>query len=153
MRRTTIGDLLVPFVIVGITVYALLRYSYDAIPPLSYFVPVPITVLAIAEYLLSRRVRAVVRHDPRAKPMAAIAVARAVALGKASALVGAAVGGAAVALLVRVAPHGGEVRLAASDTRVSALVLAAALALGVAGLLLERAGIDPGHGAHTTGVG
>jgi hypothetical protein len=106
-------------------------------------VPVPLAALASAELVAARRVRAAVRHDPYARPMAAIVIARCVALGKASAAVGAAVAGAAVALLVRVSPDAGSVDSAAHDTRVAVFLLAAAVLLVVAGLLLERAGIDP----------
>ena len=51
--------------------YVLLRLSYDSMPPLQYVVAVPLAALAIAEFVASRRVRAAVRHDPDAKPMAA----------------------------------------------------------------------------------
>lgn len=145
MRRVGPLDLAVPFLIFGITVYVLLEGSYDSLPPLRYVVALPIGVLALAEVLLARNVRAAVRHDPQAKPMAAIAIARAVALGKASALVGAGVAGAAVGLLLRVGPDARSVKAAASDTRVGIALLAAAVALVAAGLMLERAGIDPGR--------
>jgi hypothetical protein len=144
MRRTRLADLAVPFFVIGITVYVLLRFSYADLPPLKSFVPVPLAALAVAEYVASRRVRAAVRHDPDAKAMAAIVIARCVALGKASSLVGAGVVGAAVGLLVRVAPEADTVRSAANDTRVGIFLLVAALLLVGAGLLLERAGIDPG---------
>jgi hypothetical protein len=144
MRRTGIGDLAVPFLLVGITAYVLLRFSYDSLPPLNYVVAVPLLVLAAAEFIAARRVRAAVRHDPHARPMAAIVIARCVALGKASSLVAAGVAGAAGAMLLRVAPDAGTVHAAANDTRVSALLLAACLALTAAGLYLERAGVDPG---------
>jgi hypothetical protein len=75
--------------------------------------------------------------------MAAIVIARCVALGKASSLVGAGVVGAAVGLLARLVPDAGTVRAAAHDTRVGLLLLGAALLLVGAGLLLERAGLDP----------
>lgn len=143
MRRTGLVDLAVPLVVIGAAVYALLRVSYDSIPPLGYFVPVPIAVLALAEVVAARRVRAAVRHEPLARPMTAIVVARCVALGKASSVVGAAVAGAAIALLVRVVPEAGTVSAASNDTRVGALLLAAAVLLVFAGLLLERAGVDP----------
>jgi len=143
MRRTTLGDLAVPFLILGGTVYVLLRLSYDDIPPLSIYVPVPLALLAIAELIAARRVRAAVRHDPNARPMAAIVIARCVALGKASALVAAGVAGAAAALLVRVIPDAGTVRAAANDLRVGIFLLVASLLLAGAGILLERAGIDP----------
>lgn len=144
MRRTGVGDLAVPFVLVGITAYVLLRFSYDSLPPLDDVVAGPLVALAAAEWVAARRVRAAVRHDPRARPMAALVIARCVALGKASSLVAAGVAGAAAALLVRVAPDAGTVHAAANDTRASALLLGASIALVAAGLFLERAGIDPG---------
>jgi Protein of unknown function (DUF3180) len=144
MRRTGWADLVVPFVIIAITVYVLLRFSYGSLPPLQYIVPVPVAALAAVEFVLARRVRSAVRHDPHAKPMTAIAVARCVALGKASSLVAAGVAGAAVGLLGRVLPDVRTVQAATNDTKVGILLLAAAILLVVAGLLLERAGIDPG---------
>jgi hypothetical protein len=143
MRRTSFGDLVVPFLLLGGTIYVVLRLWYDSIPPLSILVPVPLAALAVVELVAARRVRAAVRHDPNARPMAAIAIARCVALGKASALVAAGVSGAAAALLVRVIPDAGTVRAASNDVRVGIFLLVASLLLLVAGLSLERAGIDP----------
>lgn len=148
MRRTGLVDLLAPFFVIGVTVYVLLKFSYGSIPPLGYVVPVPLAALAVLELVAARRVRAAVRHDPRAKPMAAIAIARCVALGKASATVGAAVVGASIGLLLRVAPDAGTVTAAAHDTRVGAFLLAASALLVAAGLYLERAGIDPNRDRH-----
>ena len=148
MRRTTPGDLLVPFLILGIAAYVLLRFSYDSIPPLGYLVPVPLVALAVAELVIARRVRAAVRHDPHARPITAIAIARCVALGKASAVVAAGVAGCAVALLIRVAPDAGTVDAAKHDTGVSSLLGAACVLLAIAGLVLERAGIDPNRDRH-----
>lgn len=145
MRRTGLVDLLVPFVVIGISAYVLLKFSYDTIPPLGGLVPVPLAALAVVEFVVARRVRAAVRHEPYARPMAAIAIARCVALGKASSVVGAGVAGAAVALLFRVVPDAGTVRAATNDTRIGALTLGASILLVGAGLLLERAGIDPNH--------
>lgn len=143
MRPTGLRDLAVAFLVIGITAYTLLRVSYSSLPAFQLFVPVPLVALAVAEYIASRRVRAAVRHDPDAKPMAAIVIARCVALGTSSALVAAGVVGAAVALLVRTAPDAGTVTASANDTRVAIFLLVAALLLVAAGLLLERAGIDP----------
>ncbi len=145
MRRTGVLDLLAPFVIVGLAVYVLLRFAYDSLPPLGYVVAVPLGALAVVEFIVGRRVRGAVRHDPEAEPMTAIAIARCVALGKASALVGAGVAGAAAGLLVRVAPDAGTVSAAQHDTGSGAALLGVCLLLVAAGLLLERAGIDPGR--------
>lgn len=143
MRRTGPLDLIIPFGIIGLTAYVLLRTSYSSLPPLGYFVPVPLAALGALELVVARRVRAAVRHVKDARPMTAIAIARCVALGKASSLVGAAVAGAAVALLAKVLPEANTVRAAASDARVGVLLLASAALVVIAGLVLERAGVDP----------
>lgn len=148
MRRTGPGDLAVPFLVVAVTVYVLLRYSYDSLPPLQLLVPVPIAGLGAAELVAARRVRMAVRHDPTAKPMTAIVIARCVALGKASSLVGAGVAGAAVGLVARLLPDIRAVRIADDDARVGGLLLAATIVLVCGGLLLERAGVDPGSDPH-----
>ena len=144
LRKTGALDLAIPLFVVGIAAYFLLRVEYDALPPLGYFVPVPLAVLAIAELIAARRVRAAVRHNPDARPMQAITIARCVALGKASSLVGAGVVGAAVALLLHVLPEASTVAADANDARVGGFLLGVAVVLVAAGLLLERAGVDPG---------
>jgi hypothetical protein len=151
LRRTGPIDLAVPFVVVGVAAYAILRVTWDSLPPLGWLVPVPIAALGFVEFMLARRVRAAVRHEPNAKPMPAISIARCVALAKASSPVGAAVAGAALALLGRVLPEAGDVSAAAHDARVTALLLAASVVLVVAGLVLERAGIDPRSENHDKG--
>jgi hypothetical protein len=64
MRRTTPGDLAVPFVIIAVTVYVLLRRSYESIPPLKFITAIPLFVLAVVEIVLARRVAAAVGHKP-----------------------------------------------------------------------------------------
>lgn len=145
MRRTTLADLIGPFVAVVVIGYVLLRFTYDSLPPVGYGIGVPLLFLAVIEFLLARRVRAAVGHDPEAKLMAAIAIARLVALGKASALVGAGLLGAVAALLLRVGPDAGRVRAASNDLRVGIVLFAVCALLLAAGLVLERAGIDPGR--------
>jgi len=145
MRRTNAADLLIPFLLTAGLVYALLRIGYESLPPFQWFIAVPLAALGIAELVVARRVRAAVRHHPQARPMTALAIARAVALGKASALVAAVVAGAAAALVVKLLPSAGEPNTAGSDLLVGYLLLAASAVLLIAGLVLERAGVDPGH--------
>ncbi len=147
MRRTSLVDLLVPFLVIGISFYVLFKVN-DYIPSLSYLVPVPLTALALVEFVAARRVRAAVRHEPYAKPMTAIAIARCVALGKASSLVGSGVGGAAVALLLRFVPDLGPVKAAGPVAEVAGFLLGSTILIVTAGLLLERAGIDPNRDRH-----
>ncbi len=145
MRRTSIADLLGPFAVLAAVVYGLLRIDYEALPPVHYGIAVPLVVLAVGELVAANRVRGAVAHNPDAKPIEAIVIARCVALGKASALVGAGLGGAVAGLLVRVIPDASTVRAAAGDLRVGLVLLATVVLLIAAGLLLERSGIDPGQ--------
>jgi hypothetical protein len=143
MRRTGWTDLIAPFLVVGLTSYAFFKFSYHGYLQLKYLVPAPLGALAVAEFVAARRVRAAVRHDPQAKPMAALVIARCVALGKASSVVGAAVAGFAAGLLARLIPDVGTIDVAGHEVTVTALLLGAALLLVAGGLVLERAGIDP----------
>ena len=144
-RRTRPSDLAIPFVVFGAISYLLLQTAYGSLPPFQWFTAVPIGALAVVEFVIANRVRGAVRHRAEARPMTALAVARAVALGKASALVGAVLGGAELALVSYVWPDAGRTTAAAHDLRVGLVLLAVTAMLVVAGLLLERAGIDPAH--------
>jgi hypothetical protein len=143
MRRTTPTDVLWPFLVIAVIAYAVLRLVYESLPPFQWFAAVPIGALAIAEAVIARRIRAAVRHQAGAKPMTALAIARGVALGKASSLVGAGISGAAVGLILTVFPDAGRTSAAGHDLLVGVILLASTIALTVAGLVLERAGIDP----------
>ncbi len=142
-RRTRPSDLIIPFLIVGVLSYLLLQVDYESLPPFQWFTAVPIGALALIEVVVANRVRGAVRHRPQARPMTALAVARSVALGKASALVGAALAGAELALVSYVSPDAGRTTAAAHDLRVGLVLLAVTVLLVVAGLALERAGVDP----------
>lgn len=146
MRRTSPTDILVPFAVAAAVAYSLLRIGYESLPPFQWFIGLPIAALAVAELVIARRVRAAVRHNPQARPMTALAVARAVALGKATALVAAVLAGAALALVLKLMPESGQPNTAGNDLRIGYLVLVLAAVLLAAGLVLERAGIDPQHG-------
>jgi hypothetical protein len=145
MRRTGWSQLAVIAVALGVAGWLFARLAYGSLPPLSYALPVPIGALAVAELIAARRVRGAVRHERWAKPMAALVIARCVALGKASSLVGAGMLGAFVGLIVELLPDVGSLSAVGHDVDVSIVVIAAALLLAAAGLLLERAGIDPGR--------
>ena len=57
MKRTGAVDLIVPFLVIGVTVFVLLKVSYDSLPPLGYLVPAPLAALAVVEFVVARRVR------------------------------------------------------------------------------------------------
>jgi len=148
MRRTAWGQLAVIVVVLGIAGWLFARLAYASLPPLSYAIPVPIAALAIAELIAARRVRGAVRHEPWARPMAALVIARCVALGKASALVAAGVAGAFAGILIDIVPDLGTVSAVGHDVQVCSAVIVVAAVLIAAGLLLERAGVDPGRDRH-----
>jgi len=142
-RRLRITDLLIPLLVVGVVAYLLLQVSYESLPPFQFFIAVPVGGLALIELVVANRIRQAVRHRDSVRPIAALSVARAVALGKASALVGAALCGAAVALALYVLPDAGRVPAAGHDLLVGVVVAAASAVLVATGLNLERAGLAP----------
>ena len=143
MRRTTPTDIVLPFLVLVAIAYTLLRLVYASLPPFQWYAAVPIGALAIAELVIARRIRAAVRHNPDARPMTALAIARGVALGKASSLVGSGIAGAVAGLILRVFPDAGRTNAASHDLIVAVILMASTVALIGAGLVLERAGIDP----------
>ncbi len=143
MRRTSARDLLVVAAVTAAVVYLLLRRYYSSMPPLPIVLVAPIAALAVGELVAARRVRAAVTHQPGARAMAALVVARCLALAKASALVAAGLLGAVIALWIRVVPDAGQVDAARHDALVGAVTAAVAGTLLVAALLLERAPVDP----------
>ena len=106
--------------------------------------PIFVGLLAVFEIGVSRRIKAAIAHREGSRPVAAIFVARCVALGKASAYAGGVFAGAAGGFLIWAAPKISTVNAVASDSASAALLLAAGIALAVAGLLLEQSGVDPG---------
>jgi hypothetical protein len=142
-RLTTARDLLVPFLGCAVLSYVLFVSAYASIPALRPFTAAPLFALAVGELAAAARVRAAVRHRLDAKPIAAISVARLVALAKASVLVGAGVVGAAVGALVRLLPDLGRLDAARGDSLAAALIGAASGLLVVAAWQLERSAVDP----------
>ncbi|MCW2540274.1 MAG: putative secreted protein [Frankiales bacterium] len=143
MRRTGLADLLVSFLALGVISYLLLRMTYSSIPPFQWFIALPIAVLAGVEFVIARRVRQAVRHLPGSRPLTAFAVARGVALGKATAMVGSALTGAGVALILKVLPDSDRTSAASHDLRVGVAFAVVSAILCASGIVLERAGIDP----------
>ena len=142
-RVTTFRDLAVPFIAMIVLSYIVFRTAYSSVPPLRAFTAAPLAALAIGEFGAASRVRAAVRHRAGGKPITAIAVARLVALAKASALVGSGVVGATTGALVRLVPDMGRLDAARSDAIAAGLIGAASILLVAAALVLERSAVDP----------
>ena len=143
MRRTSIGDVVATFVLLAVLSYALMRLVYGQLPALHWLTAVPLVLLAVAEIVAARRVRAAIGHRPGYQAVTAIAVARCAALGKASLLGGVGVAGVATGVGLRVLPDLTRTDAARHDGIVAVLVLAAGALLAVSGTLLEGATIDP----------
>jgi Protein of unknown function (DUF3180) len=93
--------------------------------------------LAIAEALVARHIRRRISRPAMGKPLAAIAVARLVALAKASSTAGAALGGLAAGFLIYLLSLLDKT-IPAHDAKVAGATFAAAAALVGAALYLEH---------------
>lgn len=143
MRRTRLADVAVLFVLAALATYAVLRAAYADLPTVQWFTAVPLLALGAAEFVTAGRVRAAVLHKPDHKPVTAIAIARCVALAKASILGGAGLAGVVAGLLVRVVPQAGRVDAAKHDVATGSVLLVASVVLIACGWRLERATVDP----------
>jgi hypothetical protein len=133
--------------------WLLVRAFYGQLPPLKWWLPLPLAVLALAEAVGARtlrsrlaelrRARAVhARRDAPAppklvRPVEPLLVARLAVLAQASAYVGAVFAGIWIGVLLHVGPAVHRLQAAGPDTVTASLGIAAAVALVLAALWLE----------------
>ena len=136
MHFTRARDLAVAGLVTAVLVHLLVRVLYGQIPRLPTFAGVTLLVLAIIEAALAFSLRTRIRNPREGRPLQPLTAARAVALAKASSLLGAIMLGAWLGLGAYVLPRRAELLAAASDFRstvvgviCSALLIAAALVL------------------------
>ncbi|MFD2091683.1 DUF3180 domain-containing protein [Blastococcus deserti] len=140
---------------VGLAVasWLLVRALYGQLPPLDWWLPAPLGVLAVAEALGARTLRARLAalrearsraatpstpaQDVPVRPVEPMLVARLAVLAQASAYVGAVFAGVWAGLLAHVGPAVGHLQAAASDTVTALIGIAASGALVAAALWLE----------------
>jgi hypothetical protein len=145
-------DLAVVAIGLALAAWLVVRATYGSLPPLRWWLPVPLAVLAVAEALGARTlrdrlgaVRAARRGGPRreepaaplVRPVEPMLVARLAVLAQASAYVGAAFAGVWAGVLLHVAPSVSRLSAAGSDTVTAAIGVACATALTAAALWLE----------------
>lgn len=137
MRMTRPGTLAGIFAVCAIVAWLATRGTFTNLPLLPITAVPALAGLAIAEAVIGRYIRRRLTGRRPGKPLAPIAIARLVALAKASSAAGAAIGGLAGGYLVFVL---GELSktIPARDARVAGATVAAALALLAAALYLER---------------
>jgi hypothetical protein len=146
-------DLLVLAAGFAVASWLLVRSLYGELPPLHWWLPAPLAVLAVAEAVGARTLRTRLRalrearsarapvatRDPRpVRPVEPLLVARLAVLAQASAYVGAVFTGCWTGLLLHTVPAVGRLGAAPGDTVTGALGVVLALALIGAALWLEH---------------
>jgi hypothetical protein len=115
MRFTRARDLAGVGVVAAVVVYLAVRLLYAQLPPLPTFAGVTLLVLAIVEAALGVSLRSRIRNPGDGRPVQPLAAARALALAKASSLLGAIMLGAWLGVLGYVLPRRDELAAAAED--------------------------------------
>jgi cobalamin synthase len=134
MHFTRARDLAAAGLVTAVLVHLLVRVLYGQLPAMPTFAGVTLLVLAVVEAVLAFALRTRIRDPREGKPLQPLTAARAVALAKASSVLGAIMLGAWLGLGVYVLPRRAEITAAAADFRstvvgvtCSALLIAAAL--------------------------
>ncbi|MGF7122888.1 DUF3180 domain-containing protein [Rhodococcus sp. BE178] len=141
MKPTRIWDLLSLALLAAVATWLLVRVSYGSLPPIPIYAGASLYPVALIEVVLAFVIRARVRGHaigPGPRQLHPITAARAAALAKASALVGAASAGVWAGFLVFLWPQRSEFRAAVSDSPGAIVGLVAAVLLVVAAMWLEH---------------
>jgi hypothetical protein len=121
----------------ALVAWLIVRATFTALPPLPWTSVPALLLLAMAEGLSGRNLRARIQRRPGAKPIAAIAAARTAVLAKASSAAAAAVGGFAAGFLAYVGASLAKA-VPRGDAYAAGATLASAVVLAGAALYLER---------------
>lgn len=137
MHFTRARDLVVVGLVAAGLVYLLVRLLYGQLPPLPTFAGVTLFVLAIIEAVFGTLLRSRIRHPGEGRPLQPLTAARAVALAKASSLLGAIMLGTWLGVLAYVLPRRAEVTAAADDLPSAIIGVVCSAVLIAAALWLE----------------
>lgn len=143
MHFTRPRELVVPGLIGLVLAYLAFAFAYGSMPRLPTPAGVTLLVLAVIEGVLAFSLRARIRAGRLA---GAIGVARAVALAKASSLLGALMFGAWLGVLAALVPKAGQITAATGDVRSGIVGIISAAALVAAALWLEHCCRTPDQG-------
>ena len=102
---------------VTLLVWLALRQWYGELPQLTWFLPLSLALLALAEVIAAGQLRARIQRRPGAPPVQPLVAARSLALAKASAVVGAVTAGVWAGLLLYVLPRLDFLAAAGADAR------------------------------------
>ncbi|WP_018683834.1 DUF3180 domain-containing protein [Actinokineospora enzanensis] len=137
MRFTKARDLVPVGLIAAVVVYLAVRLFYEQLPTLPRLGGVTLLVLAVVEALFGFGLRARIRGRSPERPVQPLTAARAVALAKASSLLGALMLGAWLGVLGYVAPESVDIQAARHDLQSAVIGAVCAAALIGAALWLE----------------
>jgi hypothetical protein len=150
VRRRDLGVLALGL---AVAAWLVVRASYGSLPTLDWWLPTPLAVLALAEALGARTLKArlTALRDARSRsgtptaasgtvpvrPVEPLLVARLAVLAQASAYVGAVFAGVWAGVLAHVGPQVGRLQAAGGDTVTAVVGIACSAALVGAALWLE----------------
>ena len=137
MHFTRARDLVVAGLLAAGIVHLLVRVAYGDLPPMPTLAGTTLLVLAIIEATLGASLRSRIHKPEGGRLVQPLTAARAVALAKASSLLGAIMSGAWLGMLGYVLPKRGEVDAAAADVTSAVIGIGCAAALTAAALYLE----------------
>jgi hypothetical protein len=137
VRMTRPGTIAGIFVLCALAAWLAVRATYASLPLLPVTAVPALVALALGETVVGRNIKSRLAGRRTGKPVAPIAVARLVALAKASSAAAAAIGGLTAGYLAYVLGQLDKT-VPARDARVAGVTLASALALLAAALYLER---------------
>ena len=138
MKFTKIRDLIGVALVAGLVTAILLRFAYSDLPTLPRLAGVTFGVLAVVEVLLAWQLRNRIAGKPGARPVQPLTAARAVALAKASSLVGALMAGVWAGVLLTVVPLAATSPAATEDRTTGLIGLIGSVGLVAAALWLEH---------------
>lgn len=138
MKFTKIRDLIGIALVAALLTAILLRFAYSDLPTLPRLAGVTFGVLAIVEAIFAWQLRNRIIGKAGAKPVQPLTAARAVALAKASSLVGALMAGVWAGVLLTVVPMVSTSPAAGEDRTTAFIGLVGSAALVAAALWLEH---------------
>lgn len=137
MHFTRARDLATAGLLAAGIVYLLVSTFYGELPPIPRFAGVTLLVLAVIEGVLGASLRSRIRGGDRSRPVQALTAARAVALAKASSLLGAIMLGAWLGMLGYLLPRRASLTAAVVDTPGAVVGVGCSVVLIGAALYLE----------------
>ncbi|TNC27977.1 DUF3180 domain-containing protein [Amycolatopsis alkalitolerans] len=135
MHFTRPRELVIAGLVGVVLAYLAFEFAYNSLPRMPLYAGVTLLVLALIETVLAFAIRSRIRSG---QLLGAIGVARAVALAKASSVLGALMLGAWLGAIGALVPRASEVTAAASDLRAAIIGAISAAVLIAAALWLEQ---------------